>query len=141
MTEWFTGWASIVLGSFAGAGPGGIVLREDEIDWADTWRRFADGLSPKARLGAWLGILIGMTAPLWTMGRFASLARLSAEKRARAMDALLQHRIYIIRELTLMMKVCACYAMFRSSEVRARTSYDLPESRRVRLPVLLKKAS
>lgn len=139
-----SGWAEIVLSSFAPAGAGGLVAREGEVDWADAWRRFLASMNAKARLGARIGLLIAITAPLWTMGRLASIAALGAEKRARALDALLTHRVYLFRELTLMLKVCACFALFRQSEVRARTSYDRPErassearsERARRLPVI-----
>lgn len=139
MTGFGERWASVVLASFAPARAGGVV-REGEVDWASAWRTFVAGLSAKARLGAWLALFIAISAPLWAHGRVASLARLSWEARARAMDALLAHRLYLVRELVLMLKVCACMAMFRSGEVRARTGYDLPE-RGLRLPVLRTEAA
>lgn len=135
MKSWGESRASIVLASFAPVGAGGIVIREGEIDWADAWSTFVTGLSAKARLGAWLGLLIAWSAPLWAYGQLASLARLGWDARARAMSVLLEHRLYLVRELVLMLKVCACMAMFRSSELRARTGYDRPE-RPGRLAVL-----
>jgi hypothetical protein len=136
-------YASMVLSSFAPVGAGGLVLREDEVDWAGAWTRFVSSMNAKARLGARLALLIAITAPLWTMGRVTSLARLSAEARTRALGGLLSHRIYLFRELALMLKVCACFAMFRSAEVRARTSYDRPVAarREVRSLPLLAEAS
>jgi hypothetical protein len=128
-----TSWAAIVLSSFAPVGAAGLVLPGDAVDWRGTWREFLGGLNAKARIGACLGVLIAMSAPLWTMGQLASLARLSVESRARAMDALLRHRIYAFRELALMLKVCACMALFRSRAIRARTGYDGPR----KLPVVL----
>jgi hypothetical protein len=133
-------WATMVLSSFAPAGPGGLVERNDEVDWGGAWTRFVSSLNAKARLGARLALLIALTAPLWTMGRLASLGSLRVEERSRVLGSMLSHRFYLFRELTLMLKVCACLAMFRTPEVRARTSYDrpLPEDgeRRKRLPVV-----
>lgn len=130
-------WAVIVLSSFAPLGAGGLVLREDDVDWAGAWERFTSSMNAKARLGARIAVLIAMSAPLWTMGRVASLAKLSAEKRTRVLEALLSHRIFVVRELALLLKVCACLAMLRSDEVRARTSYDGPAPiARRSLPVL-----
>ena len=136
-------WAVIVLSSFAPTGAGGLVLRDDDVDWAGAWERFLSSMNAKARLGARIGLLIAVTAPLWTMGRVASIARLSAAERTRMLEGLLAHRVYLFRELTLMLKVCACLALFRSSEVRARTSYDgpAPSARVVRSLPLLAEAS
>lgn len=135
--------AAMVLSSFAPVGAGGLVLRDDEVDWAGAWTRFVQSMNGKARLGARLALLIAMSAPLWTMGRLTSLAKLSADKRMSALDALLTHRLYLFRELALMLKVCACLAMFRSADVRARTSYDrpAPARREVRSLPLLAEAS
>jgi hypothetical protein len=132
----------VVLSSFAPAHAGGIVRSEAEVDWAGAWRAFAGGLSAKARLGAYLGLAIAMLAPLWAYGRLASLAALSRDARARALDVLLTHRVYLVRELVLMLKVCACMAMFRSSAVRERSGYDRPApSSALHLPVLRTEAA
>lgn len=133
------GWATIVLSSFAPVGSDGIARRDDEVDWSDTWRRFAAGLSSKARAGALLAVVIAFTSPVWALGRFATLGMLSAARRAEAMDALLRHPIHLVRELTLMLKVCACFALFRSEAVRSRTGYDRPARRA--LPVLTEVAA
>lgn len=134
MSDFGDRWASLVLASFAPARAGGVV-RDGEVDWSSAWRAFVGGLSAKARLGAWIALLIAISAPLWAYGRVSSIAKLSWEARASAMEVLLRHRLYLVRELVLMLKVCACMAMFRSDDVRARTGYDVPD-RAVRLRVL-----
>ena len=73
------------------------------------------------------------TAPPGTSAASSTVTARPA--RASAMEVLLRHRLYLVRELVLMLKVCACMAMFRSCEVRARTGYDVPD-RAVRLRVL-----
>ena len=134
-------WAALVLSSFAPATAGGLVRSESEIDWAGAWERFVSSMNAKARLGARVALLIAITAPVWTLGRLGSIASLAIEERARLLDRLLAHRVYIVRELVLMLKVCACLAIFRSSEARARTSYDKPSAVKTRLPVLATEAA
>jgi hypothetical protein len=58
--------------------------------------------------------------------RFASLAGVSPEDRAKFMERLLAHPIFFVRELTLLLKLVACLAIFRSEDARARTDYDRP---------------
>lgn len=134
-------WAALVLSSFAPVSTGGLVRSESEIDWAGAWERFVSSMNAKARLGARVAMLIAITAPLWTLTRLGSIAALGVEERARLFDRLLGHRLYVVRELVLMLKVCACLAIFRSSEVRARTSYDRPVASKVRLPTLATEAA
>lgn len=129
-------WAALVLSSFAPVSETGLVRSEREIDWAGAWERFVSSMNAKARLGARIALLIAISAPVWALGRLGSLASLGAEERARLLDRLLSHRLYAVRELVLMLKVCACLAMFRSDDVRARSGYDRPTATKPRLPVL-----
>ena len=34
------------------------------------------------------------------------------------------HRVFIVRELSLLLKLIACMAVFRSTEARERSGYD-----------------
>ncbi|UJR80888.1 hypothetical protein [Sandaracinus amylolyticus] len=136
------GWAALVLSSFAPADDaGGLVKSGDDIDWGAAWSRFTSTMSAKGRLGAYAGLVICIFAPLLAMGRFATIARVSIEERARALDVLLAHRSFAIRELTLLLKIVACMAIFRSSAARERSGYDRPASPKVRLPMLSTEAA
>jgi hypothetical protein len=140
-----TRWGAVILSSFAPTGPEGLVQREGEVDWAGAFDRFLHGLNTKARIGVRLGVVIVMTAPLWTFLCWGSFARLSSQARVELLQRLLVHRLFVVRELTLMLKVAACMAMFQSSVVLARTSFDPPSDsprssgagvdERVRLPI------
>ena len=134
-------WAALVLSSFVPATADGLVRSEREIDWTGAWERFVSSMNAKARVGARVALLLALTAPIWALGRLASMASLSPDERARLLDRLLAHRLYVVRELVLMLKVCACLAMFREGEVRARTSYDRPLAAKVRLPMLAREAT
>lgn len=129
-------WAALVLSSFVPVSAGGLVRNDREIDWSGAWERFLSSMNARARLGARVALLIAITAPVWVLGRLGSLASLGIEERARLLDRLLAHPLYLVRELVLMLKICACFAMFRSDQVRARTSYDLPVTSKRGLPLL-----
>jgi hypothetical protein len=118
-------WAGVVLSSFAGSTQG-FTVREGEVDWLGGTRRFMGAASEKANLGLRVALAFAMWAPFWTSLRFSSLAGLSGEERSATMERLLAHPIFFIRELTLLLKLVACMAIFRSPEARARTDYDRP---------------
>jgi len=119
-------WGPVVLSSFM-AGPGGFSVAPGEVDWLAGTRRFMGAASDKANLGLRVALAFAMWAPLWMSFRFASLAGVPPEDRARFMERLLAHPIFFVRELTLLLKLVACLAIFRSSAARARTDYDRPD--------------
>lgn len=118
-------WAPVVLSSFAGSSRG-FVVHDTEVEWLASTRRFMSAASDKANLGLRVAFAIAMTAPLWMSLRFRTLRGLTPEERSRVMERLLVHPIFFVRELTLLLKLVACMAIFRSAAARARTDYDRP---------------
>jgi len=106
-------WAPYVLAGFA-LGP---------IDWDRGVRDFLEKASPKGRLGVRVGLFLAMTAPLWMWGRLSTARGLRGEDRGRLLHELLEHRIFLVRELTLLIKLVACMAMLRDDAVRESTGY------------------
>jgi len=119
--------APVVLSSFAPlATPGGLCISPGEVDWAEGLERFLKNASDKARLGIAVSLVAFFFSPLFVLGRFRTLARASATERAAAMERLLDHRFFLVREMALLVKLVACMAMFRVSSLRERTNYDDP---------------
>lgn len=118
-------WAPVVLSSFAGS-TRGFVVHDADVEWLASTRRFMSAASDKANLGLRVAFAIAMSAPLWMTFRFRTLAGLLPEERSRVMERLLCHRIFFVRELTLLLKLVACMAIFRSADARARTGYEPP---------------
>lgn len=112
------------MSGFAPVGGPGLAPRAGEVDWDLGVARFLERASTKGRLGVRVGLLLVVTAPLWLWGRLRSGASLAAEERARLLDAMLSHRFFFVRELTLLLKLVACMALFRVEDVRARSGYD-----------------
>lgn len=129
-------WAAIILGGFAVEGGEGLAPDPGQIDWERGATDFLERANLKGRLGVYLGMWIAMSAPLWRWGRFATAASLAPEARARLLSELLSHRIFFVRELTLLLKLVACMAFFRDPTIRARSAYDRPVQAKVLLPVV-----
>lgn len=139
-------WASVILPSFAGAPSGALVASPSEVDYPAAFERFMGKATPKARFGIRVALLLVMSAPLWLTFRPRSFRSLDPEARSALLDRLLEHPIFFVRELCLLVKLAACMAIFRSHEARARSGYDgdpapRDEVRRRRpLPLLSEKA-
>lgn len=119
--------APVVLSSFAPlALPSGFCIGKGEVDWNEGLDRFLGTASDKARLGIAVSMVAFFFAPLFTLGRFCTLAKATMDERAAAMERLLDHRFFLVREMALLVKLVACMAMFRVSALRARTGYDDP---------------
>ncbi len=133
-------WASTVLPSFAGSDHG-FRVGETEVDYLAGLARFMGAASEKAKLGIRLAFFLAVTTPLWIGGRFRRFSTLSPSERSELLDAMSRHRIFLVRELCLLLKLIACMAIFRAPGTRERTGYDgdvHTEARRGRraLPVL-----
>jgi hypothetical protein len=116
-------WASLVLPAFAGTSHG-FTVREAEVDYLAGLGRFMGAASQKARLGIRLAFLLAVTTPVWIGGRLRGFASLTALERSELLDAMSRHRVFLVRELCLLLKLIACMAIFRAPEARARTGYD-----------------
>ncbi len=134
-------WAGLVLPSFAGS-DAGFTVREGEVDYLAGLVRFMGSASEKAKLGIRFAFFLAVTTPLWIGGRFRGFASLTAEERSEHLDRMSRHRVFLVRELCLLLKLIACMAIFRVPSTRARTGYDgdpareMPSRSRRALPVL-----
>ena len=128
-------WSAIILGGFTVEGGEGLAPDPGQIDWRRAALDFLERANLRGRLGVHIGMLIAMAAPLWLWGRFQTAASLVPVERARLLAELLSHRIFFVRELTLLLKLVACMAFFRDPAIRARSAYDRPASKAL-LPVV-----
>jgi hypothetical protein len=134
-------WAGLVLPSFAGS-DAGFTVREGEVDYLAGLARFMGSASEKAKLGIRFAFFLAVTTPLWVGGRLRGFASLSLAERSEHLDAMSRHRIFLVRELCLLLKLIACMAIFRTPTTRERTGYDgevsreAPTRARRALPVL-----
>jgi hypothetical protein len=95
-----------------------------EVDYLAMFMRMRVGATKLAALGLRAALWIVALAPLWQRGRLQTLSTLSVPARSAALAALLAHRSLIVRELALLLKLCAAMALFAAPGVRARSAYD-----------------
>ena len=129
-------WSAVILGGFTVDAADGLAADPGQVDWERGARDFLERANLEGRLGVYAGMWIAMTAPLWLWGRLRSAAGLEPVERARLLAELLSHRVFFVRELTLLLKLVACMAFFRDPAIRARSGYDRPAPAPALLPVV-----
>lgn len=121
-------WIAAILSSFAPEGGEGLAPEPGEVDWVAA----ADGMISrstfKARLGYRVGLWLMTLSPVWMLGRLCLFGSLSAAERAAVLERAVGHRLFLVRGLTMVLKLSTCLAMFRSPGVRARSHYDRRET-------------
>ncbi len=126
-------WAQAILEcfappSFSGAGSGaardGLVPVEGEVDYLRAFDVMCASSTAKARLGMRLAVWLFALAPIWSFVSLRTLAGFPIDRRAAFLDRLLTSKIYIVRELGLLLKLSASFALMASPAVRARCGYD-----------------
>lgn len=117
-------WARHLLGAFAPVGGSGLAPREGEVDYVTALGRMMRGATPLAALGIRLALWLAALAPFWLWGRLTTITKLANERRTELLGQLLRHRLFAVRELALLLKLCAAMALLGTPSVRARSSYD-----------------
>lgn len=119
-------WAIAVLEGFAPVEGPGLAPREGEVDYLTTIQKMMRASTAKAAFGLRVALWIVAFSPVWLFGRLRTVGALSREHRAELLGRLLAHRNFLVRELTLLLKLSACMAMFARPALRARSRYDRP---------------
>lgn len=133
MTRWEHVWAVEVLAAFAPSGGGSIEAdgqltpRDGEVDYLHVFRRMHAGSTPLAGLGLRLALWMVALAPFWLLGRFATISNLARAERTELLARLLHHTSFAVRELALLLKLTAAFALLGTPSVRERSGYDKPQ--------------
>jgi hypothetical protein len=118
--------------------------RDNEVDYLSTFRRMRQGSTRLAGLALRLGVWMVALAPLWFLGRVATFSKLARRERTELLVRLLVHNSFVVRELTMLLKLTAAMALMGTASVRARSGYDnvqppaaqIETGARVRLPMV-----
>ena len=124
MTRLEQGWAADVLTAFTEDEESGLTPRAGEVDYVSAFRRMRRGSTTLARVGLRTALWLVALAPLWLLGRVATFSALPAPERTELLIRLLAHRSFVVRELTLLLKLTAAMALLGTSSVRSRSGYD-----------------
>lgn len=120
-------WAAAVLAGFAPPSDSGLAPRAGDVDYLEAMREMMRVGTSLSRIGMRVALFIAALSPFWMRFRFRTFVSLVPSERAEMLARLLRHRIFMVRELMLLLKLCACMALFRSPAVRARSRYDRPD--------------
>lgn len=140
MTRWEHIWAVEVLTAFAPAAESRgatsqppklssqLTPREGEVDYLRTFRRLYAGSTPLAGLGLRFALWMVALAPVWLLGRFTTFSKLARAERTEVLSRLLRHTSLTVRELALLLKLTAAFALLGTPSVRERSGYDTPQA-------------
>lgn len=117
--------------------------RPGEVDYLRAFHRMSQAATRKAAFGLRVAVLLIGLSPMWLGRRLKLFTQLSMREQTEVLAQLLRHRLFAVRELTLLMKFVAAMALLGHDDVRTRSGYDrvqapeLSESGvRHRLPLL-----
>lgn len=102
----------------------GLVPRAGEVDYLAALELMGSASTPRARIGMRAALWIVAFAPIFMLVSFRTMAGLSIERRAALLDRMLASHVFLVRELALIMKIAASFAMMATRSVRARCGYD-----------------
>ncbi len=117
-------WALCTLEGFAPDGPKGLAPRGERIEWMAAWDLMNGAGTSKGRLGTRLALWFIAFAPIWMFYSFHTIAGLPKERRAVVLDRMLTSKIWLFRELTLLVKLVASMALLGNAKMRAASGYD-----------------
>jgi hypothetical protein len=135
-------WAVHLLAGFAPSNGPGLAPRRGEVDYDGVLARMMREATPIAALGLRAAIWLCALAPLWLWGKLATVSKLAADRHPEMLRELLAHRLFVVRELTMLLKLCAAMALLGAPSVRQRSGYDHVQAAKVesglhvRLPLL-----
>ncbi len=127
-------WAKDVLSGFAAAGDSDqgdprprLVPQPGEVNFLEAYEGMIHNGTFLSGIGMRVALTFAALSPLWLTGRPTRFGSLPGDERAALLDRLLHHPVFLVAELTLLLKLCACMALFRSAGLRARSKYDVSQ--------------
>jgi hypothetical protein len=133
LTRLELGWAEAAMGAiFPGSSESGLVDIRG-MDLAGFLREVLRVVPFKPALGMRLAIWMCALAPLFVLGRFATLTGLAAPDRERVLGRLVASRLYVVRSLVLILKTMGALLYAGDGGVRARMLVPPPRSGLIQL--------
>jgi hypothetical protein len=135
-------WAADVLNAFTLESESGLCPRAGEVDYLSAYRRMCLRSTALAGFGLRLAVWMVALAPLWLLGRLSTFSKMACRERTELLTRLLVHNSFVVRELTMLLKLTAAMALLGTLSVRARSGYDnvraatqIESGLRVHLPI------
>jgi len=124
LTDFERRWAVQMVGGFAPASGPGLAPTLGQVDYVGAFELMCRSTTRLAAFGLRLALWMSVFSPIVVWGRATTALALSPERRAALLGDMLTHRFMIVRELTLLLKLCASFAIFRVAALRTRSHYD-----------------
>ena len=124
MTRFERRWAVTALEAFAPPGDDGLVPEPGEVDWGGTLDEMLAIGTRLSAFGVRLAVWIATFAPWWILRRPRTLRGVDVSARAEVLSRLLVSRVYLVRELMLVLKIVASTAFLGVATARTRSHYD-----------------
>jgi hypothetical protein len=102
----------------------GLVPYAGEVDYVGAFLTIATSGTDRARIGVRAALWLVALAPLWMGFAFSTMAGLPQQKRAEVLDRMLNSSAFVPRELALLIKISAAFALMSTRSIRARSGYD-----------------
>ncbi len=126
LTRFENRWAEAALGAiFPGSTDDGLADIRG-MDVAGFLRGVFRIVPAQAALGTRVAIWLVAFAPLFVIGRFATIARLAQVDRERVVAGLVASRFYVVRSLVLILKTMGALLYAGNDGVRARMNAPRP---------------
>lgn len=94
------------------------------VDHVAVLERVMRASTRKAALGMRAAIWMVALAPFWLLGAVRTIVGVPLERRTRILARLLAHRVFLVRELMLLLKINVSLALLGDPAVRASSGYD-----------------
>ncbi|RMG17761.1 MAG: hypothetical protein D6729_08245 [Deltaproteobacteria bacterium] len=128
-------WAEIVLAAFAppaatalgegsGEANGALQPRPGEVRYLESYETMRSHGTRLSAFGLRLAVWIVVWSPPFLGLGLCLFPTLTPERRALALERLLHSKRFLVRELTLLLKIVAAMALFGTPSIRARSGYD-----------------
>ena len=136
MTKLETTWAEAAMGAiFPGSRDAGLAdIRA--MDLRGFLSQVMTTVPFQAALGLRLAVWIVALAPLFVLGRFATIVGLTTADRERVVSKLVVSRSYVVRSLVLILKTMGALLYAGDGTVRARMFVPPPSSSKTGLVTL-----
>ena len=122
-------WTEAVLSGFAPPSettlPARLAPHEGEVEYFGALDRMRGASTPLAQFGIRFAVWMAALSPIWMTGQLKTMVGVRPDQRAKILERLLEHRVFFVRELSMLLKIGACMALVGTPSVRARTHYDL----------------
>ncbi|MBK6810255.1 MAG: hypothetical protein IPL19_10530 [Sandaracinaceae bacterium] len=126
-------WANAVLSGFlVGELPReqGAAPPLGDVDYSSGIASLIEHGNPIASAGVRVALATIVTAPLWHWGQRRTMVDMSPEERCAILAELVDHPLFAVRELAILMKIQASMALFKSPAMRAWSGYGREDNRR-----------